>query len=134
MIDGFEDITQELTWEEREMLPLIIKGLKSHKGADNPVTSKQIIAGMKKHGYVLSGARVRKIIHHIRVNRKVNCLLANGKGYWVSEDPTEIQTYLKSLSQRERSIKAVRSALNQDLTDQTTQGTLFNQTSSHANI
>ena len=67
MINGFEEQTHELTeYEEKTLLPPIIKGLKTKVGEQNAITSTEIVKRMKELGFKLDPARLRKIINHIR--------------------------------------------------------------------
>jgi hypothetical protein len=108
MITGFEDITYELTKYEREvLLPLFVRGLKTKVGKHNSVTSSTISTTLKGQGYKVSGPRIRKIVNYIRVHRLIKNLIATSKGYYISEDPEEIEKYVESLRQRIREITLV---------------------------
>ena len=87
MIEGFEDETQPLTADEDTAAVLL--GRYFHKyyvGENNAVTSHRIISGFKEiHNIKLSGARVRKIINHLRRNH-IPMLVASSKGYYIEND------------------------------------------------
>lgn len=115
MLPGFEDITHELTDDERALLPKFIRGFRNKFGPDNAVTNKHIIAGFKASGTKISDARVRKIINYIRTHDLVPGLVATSKGYYVTRDPMTIKKYIQSLDARIREIQRVRDAMARDL-------------------
>lgn len=107
MIDGFEDVTADLTENELELVPLIVAGLKTKIGKENAITSKEIVKAMKRYDEKFTDARLRKIVNHIRITGLIANLLASSKGYWVETDRREVAKYVKSLGQRKRAIEAV---------------------------
>jgi uncharacterized protein with von Willebrand factor type A (vWA) domain len=101
MLAGFEDITQDLNeYEEQKLLPLFVSSLAWRRGKANAITNKQIVQILKDRSIIVSDVLVRKIISHIRTNCLVEELLASSSGYWVSEDPREIEKYQDSLKGR----------------------------------
>lgn len=116
MSDLFEDFTYPLTDYEREkLLPAFIISFHYRQGLAKAITNREIIEKMAPRfdqpGSKLTDARVRKIINHIRVNNLMPGLVASSKGYYVSNDPKEVQDYIDSLSGRIISISAVRSSM-----------------------
>lgn len=112
MINGFEEQTHELTeYEEKTLLPPIIKGLKTKVGEQNAITSTEIVKRMKELGFKLDPARLRKIINHIRVNNLIYNLLATSKGYYIATDESECRSFIESLDQRINAIISVRDAM-----------------------
>ena len=111
-ITNFSEITHELNdYELRTLLPIIVSGLKTKIGKDKAVTNKYICKILKDKGYKITDSRLRKIIHHIRANGYVACLIATSKGYYVSLDNNEIKEYIKSLEERANSILYIKSSL-----------------------
>ena len=110
MIKNFDEITYELTeFEEFELLPIMLKALSQKIGSGNVVSNKQMKKGLLNIcGIKVSDARIRKIIHHIRVKQLIKGLIANSKGYYVAESKEEIQTFVDSLQQRINSIETVK--------------------------
>lgn len=105
MIQGFEDQTEELTQYEIEVLvPLMVKGLSTKIGYNNAITNSKIRSRLKDKEMNISDARIRKIINYIRVNKLIVNLLATSKGYFISNDPSEINKYKESLIARANSI------------------------------
>lgn len=114
MIEGFENITHELTdYEKNNVMPRIVEGFK-RIGAE-PTPNSKIIAKLTSEGYKVSAPRIRKIIHEIRVQGLIPNLISNSKGYFISSDPVEIINYIESLGQRVRSISEIGRALKEQL-------------------
>ena len=113
MITQFEEITQALTTEERDLyLPIIRDGLKLRVGAKYAIRNKTICTIMLNKGYTkITEARVRKIINAIRMEGLVPHLVANSKGYYVATSVKEVEDYCKGLEERAKAIWAVRGAL-----------------------
>ena len=108
MITGFEEQTEPLTDQEREVfLPPIIKGLRVKVGKEKAVTNKDIVRGLKANCDIKIGeARVRKMINYIRNNDIIPCLIATSKGYYIAETKNEILDYIDSLYGRVEAIEA----------------------------
>jgi len=112
MLKLFEDITEDLTdYENQVVKPIIIQGLELKRGKENAVTNKHIVEKLKEQGIKTSTPRVRKIIHDIRVNDTIPCLIATSSGYYISKDIEELDNYILSLTQRMFSIKEIRDSL-----------------------
>ena len=108
MITGFEEQTEPLTDQEREVfLPPIIKGLRVKVGKEKAVTNKDIVRGLKANCDIKIGeARVRKMINYIRNNDIIPCLIATSKGYYIAETKDEMLDYIESLYGRVEAIEA----------------------------
>lgn len=115
MIVNFENITNELTEVELTILPMVIRGF-SNYNKNNPIKEPEIVErfNQKDYGVKLTGARLRKIVNHIRTNGLLP-LIATSKGYYVSYDEVEIETQIKSLKQRARSIDSCADGLSKFL-------------------
>lgn len=120
MIPGFEDHTAPLNdYEKNTLMPVIIKGLQKRIGKNNAITNAEMCRKLNNHFYLnspsykkITGARIRKIINHIRLYDKVSCLVSSSKGYYVSTDSNELNTYIKSLNKRATAILAVARAID----------------------
>jgi hypothetical protein len=111
MIKGFDEQTQPLTeYEEKFLLPVVIAGLKTKRGAESAVTNTYIVSKLKPR-YKVDVPRLRKIINHIRVNDLLPGLIATSNGYYLATSETEINDYVDSLRGREDAIRAVRIAM-----------------------
>lgn len=113
MINNFEEQTSPLNEEEMHMMKMMIPAFKNKVGIKNAITSGEIIAKMEERGYKIGGARLRKIVNHIRTRRLVNNLVASSKGYYIENDPDKIMEYRESLIQRANAIKAVAESFTQ---------------------
>ena len=118
MIEGFYNETKPLTeYEEYTLLPVMVKCLSRHKGEEQAVTNNQMCDALENTGYDVCETRIRKLINYIRINGEVDCLIANSKGYFVAESPSEVKSHIRSLLGREEAIKEVRMALEEQLKD-----------------
>lgn len=112
MITLFEDITYELTdYELNTLVSVVVKGLSNKKGKENAITNKVICEKLKSAGYKISEPRLRKIIHHIRVEQLIVGLCCNSKGYYVTDSLEELSRYVESLAQRIRSQQAIHNSM-----------------------
>ena len=114
MLTGFEIITEDLNpFEEKEVLPLIVAGLRSKIGKDKAVTSSHICKALEgRFGkYELNPVKLRKIISTIRINGILQGLCSNSKGYYLAETEQELQECIDSLSERLRQQQMVVDAL-----------------------
>lgn len=115
MLELFEEYTYDLTDYEREkLLPLFIQAFQKKVGVQNAVTNSSIVKKLKGQ-YIISDARVRKIINFIRTRNIVPGLMASSKGYYISKDSNEIQKYIRSLQGREQAIRQVTKAMQEYL-------------------
>lgn len=118
MLNGFTPQTEPLTDYERDtLLPVICRGLSTKIGEKRAITNKSITKAMVSAGYVLNEARVRKIINHIRTHGMVKWLIATSKGYYIATRAEDVEKYIDSLRGREGAIRAVREAMEQQLSN-----------------
>lgn len=131
MVTGFEKYTHELTdIELNVVLQWILNGWKKRKPGE-VLTRRQMVDGVNrlaierklikpykrepinKKFYVLTGPRFRKIIHHIRVADMIPNyqLIANSKGYFLSNNQQEIDKFIKSCRERANSFNEVANAM-----------------------
>lgn len=124
MLFGFEEQTQPLNDIELNAADVIARCLHNHHvGRDKAVTGEQIgraLAGWNgkfktaNNTPYLNGARVRKIINHIRTNGWCPRLIASSKGYYVSDDNEEMKQYVQSLRARANAINAIADKLEME--------------------
>ena len=112
MLNGFEEETGPMTTEEISLVPLFVKGFEKRIGAANAVTATQIGFKLRGLGYHVHGARVRKIVNHIRMKGIVKNLVATSVGYYIENDPEKIREYVNSLRARASAIMAVADTYN----------------------
>ena len=116
MIALFEEITYELTdYEESTLLPIVVRGLKSKNGKQNAITNKKICQALTNIGHKVNGPRLRKIIHHIRVEQLIVGLCCNSNGYYVTDSLEELNKYVESLAQRIRSQQQIHKSMKRDI-------------------
>lgn len=106
MITNFEEITQPLTDQERQLVKILVQGF-SKISKDKPMKAPEVIKQVNaKYGATickLSGPRLRKLVNYIRGNGIIP-LIATSSGYYCSTDPKEIDAQIKSLRQRAEAI------------------------------
>jgi len=104
--------------ELNRIVPIIRDGLiaRYNKGIRSEKSGKDIITELKRLNIFLNPARLRKMIHHIVIEGLgVNCvLIANSKGYIITNDPTMIRSYRESLQGRINSQIARLEAIERD--------------------
>ena len=116
MITTFETQTKPLTeYEKDTLLPIMVRCLAKHIGKSCAISNAQMCEKMALYGYQIGEVRVRKIINHIRNNGLVECLIATGKGYYVTESIQEMETYIESVKNREDAIRAMRLSMEEQL-------------------
>jgi len=116
MITNFEPQTYELNeYEHNYLLPTIADGLSTKIGKEKAITNKAICKALKDKGYKISDTRLRKVVHYIRIKNFVPLLIATSKGYYVATEREEVETYIKSLSERINSISEVKNSLIKQL-------------------
>lgn len=112
MIEGFPDETKKLNDFEKKVVRVMVPKLKMNVGEIKAVTNREITRSLEGMGYKVSPARLRKIMHHIRVNKLVTNLIATSKGYYRATKKKEVEDYAKSLQQRIDSIAALKNSFN----------------------
>ena len=112
MINGFEEETHELTEAELAIVPVIVSKIKFNFGVERAATNKMILDYLKKEGYKVNPARIRKAIHYIRTQGLVEDLISTNKGYFVARRKEEVINYVESLQQRINSIEEVKNSFD----------------------
>ena len=115
MVQGFENITNELSAEELVVVPYMVKAFGNYKKA-NPIKSAELIlkmnAWMKKYGltWTMTDVKLRKIVNYIRV-QSIAPICANSDGYFIATTEEELQIQIDSLRQRANSILSCANGL-----------------------
>jgi hypothetical protein len=115
MITNFEEITQELSEDEMNLITPICEGMKLRTDK-NPIKAPQIVSGMntflEKSGskVKMTEIKLRKCVNYIRAN-SILPIIATSKGYYVSYDRDVLQGQIESLNQRANSIKSCADGL-----------------------
>lgn len=107
MITNFEEITANLTPEEKELTFAIMQILMKLKKS-KPMKSVEIVERINKQFYKTSdakftGIKLRKFCNYIR-SKSLLPIIATSNGYYVSYDKTEIALQIESLEQRSEAI------------------------------
>ena len=120
MLVNFEQITEDLTERELDFLPDVQEGIKKAlEKAVQPRKQNDLITLInsylqEKHGLFcslsLSGVRLRKYVNYIRKNSLMP-IIATSSGYSLSNDRNVIESQIKSLLQRSRSINEAAEGL-----------------------
>ena len=63
------------------------------------------------YGYDIKEIRMRKIIHYIRDNWLIGCLIASNRGYHVTQDKEEMRAYIETLHGRVEAIEVIIRAM-----------------------
>lgn len=110
-LKGFEEITDDLSdYERYTLVDVFVRGFQKKIGKERAVTNRQIVKSLKGK-YKISDTRVRKIVNYIRTHNLLPGLIATSKGYYISQDITELKDYIQSLMGRENEIRRVRKSM-----------------------
>jgi hypothetical protein len=116
MITNFEELTVELTTEEKKLVPIIVDRFLKKPGRENMVSNPAMIEGIDRtYGIRLSEPRIRKIVQYIRINNLLPGLVGVSRGYFYTEDPEEIESWIESMKQRENAIASSRKIAEEHL-------------------
>ncbi|KKP51040.1 MAG: hypothetical protein UR43_C0028G0011 [candidate division TM6 bacterium GW2011_GWF2_33_332] len=131
MIRTFEDYTSELTEDEANyIMPRILKILTLAIGKDKAVKNDQILKDINvlnpmykpdnedpDLSWIIKTrpARIRHMIHILRVTDTIPFLVATAVGYFISNEKEEIENYIGSIDDRLRSIYQIRRALKRQM-------------------
>ena len=121
MIEGFENITAELSDQEiREILPLVIGGLRKRIGKERSITGSTIVRKLnsfcmsKGIKYKLTGVRLRKMINYIRIRGTLLAVCSTSRGYFIAANKAELEDCIESQKQRIRAQQMVVDSLERD--------------------
>lgn len=119
MVTGWEELTKELTpFEKEQIYPRVLRSWEK-KSLEEYVNMSDMIKAINetaiklnwrtKRGkeYKITGPRVRKIIHVLRVSGDLPNLIANSKGYFKTNDKEKIRNFIASCRERANSFKEV---------------------------
>ena len=89
-------------------VPAVLNFLHTCKGKDNAMTNGQIRYELDKLGLSSDAVRVRRVIRYIRQNQMIKGLLASNRGYYISDDPSEMQRYIDLLNKMEAAFRTLK--------------------------
>jgi hypothetical protein len=122
MITTFEIYTHELTKTEIEIImSILFKILITAIGKEKAITNKQITRDINERltfvGFNVktSESRIRYMIHILRTQDIIPCLIATQTGYFISNNQKELDNYIISLEERSRAILSIRNALKRQI-------------------
>lgn len=115
MIPGFTEETKELTPNEIQMANLLVKGFNKHVTRQHAISSTGIIKALADKGIEMSGPRLRKMIHYIRVNRLAPRLIGDAAGYYIEPDDRKLARYIDTLFSRMFSVGEIIKSYRRDL-------------------
>lgn len=126
MIESHPVLTDKISDDEKKLIPLLISLLAQHVGKQQAITSfalmdllnryiRQQAPGEYGQRFKVAGARLRKMINHIRVNNMLRGLCGHESGYFRAETTDELRMAINSLEARASAIQAVADALKNDL-------------------
>lgn len=104
MLTGFEDITPELSDDEKEIAELVAKGLKVRVGREKAISNRKMREKIAEKNVKVGDAKMRKVVQYIRIEGLVPLLVASNEGYYVAKDEEEVRGHYRSLKQRARAI------------------------------
>lgn len=102
-------------YERGILLPIIVKCLSKHVGKEKAITNSHMCEALIDNGYDIKEVRMRKIIHYIRDNWLIGCLIASNRGYHVTKDRQEMLDYIDSLRRRVEAIEIIIEAMLEQL-------------------
>lgn len=107
MITGFTEETAKLTERELQAIPHIVKYLNS-SSKEKPIKNRKIASDLiLVVKWYFEPPRIRKMINYISLRNMTDLpLVANSKGYYVTNDKDEVKRYCQSLKDRLGSISA----------------------------
>lgn len=114
MIPTFEKQTVELNEFEKSLIPKFVNGFQNKIGPGKAITNREILK--RFNNAAINDARVRKIVQYIRLNQGVNnwfgdkILIANSKGYFITNHAPTIESWIESLQSRINAIQAIKTA------------------------
>lgn len=83
----------------------VLDAIKNHGKLKNKEIRRLLFL---KYGRI-SGARIREVIHSLRV--KKHAIISDSKGYWLSDNTKEIYDCVKNLKKRSEKIEDAASGL-----------------------
>ena len=114
MITNFEEITKELTEEEKQLVTKLDDILSNRK---MPIKSDEIVLLIKEHYPKFNEVKLRKLSNYIRTNG-ILPLMATSNGYFLAVSQEEVRREIKSLRERANSINSAANGLTRFLLPQ----------------
>lgn len=100
---------EELNQSDKRAAGLLILSFRTnYNSAELKITNDEIVRKMRDRGYKFSGARLRKLLGHIRHRHlaRPGFIVSDNQGYWYTEDHQELRDFW--ISQRGRVLEIMR--------------------------
>lgn len=105
MITFFEEITVEISAEEKELAEIILRQLKKrYNNKLESITGGEIVSRMKQKGFEISQPRLRKCINYLR--QLSEPIIGTSNGYYYCENREDLIKQVISLEERAGAIMA----------------------------
>ena len=121
MITNFEEITEDLTENEKRYLPHVVEIMRGVMNVRQPIKQPDLVVILNSHlehahgvHGILNSARLRKYFNHIRSHGLLP-LIATSEGCYITDDKETIRKQIESLEQRSRSISSAAAGLKKFL-------------------
>lgn len=114
MIEKFEDVTAELTADEKKRVFDVLSVLRKHRKGSEIKSGAVMSLCWFRFGFDISSATLRKIVSYARRNG-LEAICSSSKGYYVATDRKEIESQVRSLRQRASAISAAADGLEKAL-------------------
>lgn len=113
----FKNITTELSELEKSTLAAMLVDTLKFTHSSNRITAKNLCGWFRACGYQVTEVRIRKMVNYIRVLNLTDGKVVMGAstGYYLTEDPKEIEDQIESLQGRVDSSLAVIDSLKAQL-------------------
>lgn len=112
-LNALQQVPKVTCHHKHNVIPLVVAKLKRANSKNRFVSGSEIRNSLyKNHGIKVTCGTIRALLHYIRINGLVKCLVATSYGYYISKDTLEVQVYLKSLRKRIRQIGALAKAID----------------------
>jgi len=116
MIRGFEEFTKDLNKKEKRAARIMAEMLPESLGKIHTITNKTMSKYLLvKCNLKISGPRIRKILHYLRVTHKLRRFIGSGKGYYVATNIKDLKDYRDGLSDRIRQQQELLTSVEQDI-------------------
>jgi len=107
----------ELSPEDEKFIGPIVYGLRNKINRENSIGARKMCSSMKLAGYVIDAAKIREIIHVIRVRGLVKCLVHGPKGYYITASMQDGQRFTGQLRKHAERMDMEEKALTQQFNE-----------------
>lgn len=101
----------ELETEDEILIDKVVEGLKTKINRENGIGIKTMCGKMKAAGYDVTQAKLRQVIHVIRVRGLVKCLVRGPEGFYITASMSDGQRFTREMRRQLRLLTAEEKAL-----------------------